>query len=145
MTGKKHSKESKEKMRLARLGKYDGLNNTFAGKKHSEETKEKMRLAKLKNPTKYWLGKKRSVETVEKMRNSLMQRKGDDIKYLAIHQRIKNQLGTPNYCEFCKRTDRKKYEWSNKDHKYTLNLSDWQRLCTSCHQKYDIENNNYNK
>ncbi len=30
--------------------------------KHSKEAKEKMRLAKLKNPIKYWLGKKRKGE-----------------------------------------------------------------------------------
>lgn len=30
-----------------------------SGFKHSEETKEKLRQAKLNNPTKYWLGKKR--------------------------------------------------------------------------------------
>ena len=36
-----------------------------------------------------------------------------------------------------KKTDEKKYEWSNKDHKYSLKREDWQRLCTSCHIKYD--------
>ncbi len=38
MKGKKHSDETKEKMRLASIG-----NKAFLGKKHSEETKEKLR------------------------------------------------------------------------------------------------------
>ena len=48
-------------------------------RKHSKETKEKMRLAKLKNPTRYWLGKSRtpkSEETRNKLSKSLMGHKG---------------------------------------------------------------------
>lgn len=40
---------------------------SFTGRKHSEETKEKMRQAKLKNPTRYWEGKKMSVALCEKI------------------------------------------------------------------------------
>lgn len=36
-----------------------GKNNPFFGRKHSKETKEKMRLARLKNPSNFWKGKKR--------------------------------------------------------------------------------------
>lgn len=39
------------------------------GSKHTIETKEKMKLAKLKNPVRYWLGKRRSQGTIEKIRN----------------------------------------------------------------------------
>ena len=42
--GRKHSKESKEKQRLVKLGKYDGEKNPFYGKKHNEEAKKKMSL-----------------------------------------------------------------------------------------------------
>lgn len=42
MYGKKHSKESREKMSKAREGKYFGENNIFYGKSHSKESKEKM-------------------------------------------------------------------------------------------------------
>lgn len=143
MMGKKHSEEAKEKMRQKKLGKYVGEKNPFFGKKHSDEAKKKMRKRKMENPTMYWKGKKRSKETIEKMR--LASWKGDDIGYVQRHQRIRWLLGTPNICETCNRTDRKKYEWSNKDHKYTLDPQDWQRLCVSCHQKYDIEHNNYKK
>src|SRR3990167_9521160 len=50
-TGRQHSKESLEKMRLTKLGK-----------KPSEETKKKQSV----NNARYWLGKKRSKETIEK-------------------------------------------------------------------------------
>lgn len=67
--------------------------------------------------------------------------RGDKICKYQKHERIEKQLGVPKYCEICKRSDKKKYEWSNKDHKYSLNLKDWQRLCTSCHRKYDMKYN----
>lgn len=37
----------------------------------------------------------------------------------------------------------RQYQWANKDHKYRRVLEDYMRLCASCHQKYDIKNNNY--
>lgn len=40
--GRKHTKESKEKQRLVKLGIYDGKKNPFYGKSHSEETKKKI-------------------------------------------------------------------------------------------------------
>ena len=47
-TGLKMSDESKEKMRMARFGKYKGENHPMYGKKLSEETKEKIRISSLK-------------------------------------------------------------------------------------------------
>lgn len=61
--GKKESEETKERKRLSMIGKnlkYDGENNPFYGKHHSDESKEKMRLAKL--------GKILSEEHKEKLR-----------------------------------------------------------------------------
>lgn len=69
--------------------------------------------------------------------------KGDRVSYDGLHRWIANKKGRPKKCEQCKTTKAKKYEWANKDHKYSRNLEDWMRLCTSCHRKYDIENNNY--
>lgn len=63
--------------------------------------------------------------------------KGNNILRAQRHRRIEKLLGKPNYCEICKRTDRKRYDWSNKDHKYSLNIEDWQRLCRGCHIKFD--------
>ena len=70
-------------------------------------------------------------------------RKNYIVKQKAIHRRIETLYGKPKYCEICKRSDKKKYEWANKDHKYSMNIEDWMRLCTSCHRKYDIKHNNY--
>lgn len=40
--GKKHTEETKEKIRLSAIGRYDGEKNPFYGKTHSEEAKRKM-------------------------------------------------------------------------------------------------------
>ena len=69
--------------------------------------------------------------------------KGEKVSYWGMHMWIVREKGLPKSCEHCGRTDRKKYEWANKDHTYKRNLDDYIRLCTSCHRKYDIEHNNY--
>lgn len=40
--GKRHTEESKQLQRLAKLGKYGGEKNPFYGKKHSDEAKRKI-------------------------------------------------------------------------------------------------------
>lgn len=62
--------------------------------------------------------------------------KGDKVGR-GIHQWVEKMLGKPKYCEHCKRTDAKIYDWSNKSQKYRRDVSDWQRLCRGCHIKYD--------
>ena len=37
--------------------------------------------------------------------------KGDLATYETIHDWIRRKLGKLSYCEHCKRTDKKKYEW----------------------------------
>jgi hypothetical protein len=54
--GRKHTEKSKQKLRLANLGK----NNPMYGKPRTEEVKQKLRLANL--------GKKHKIESIEKMR-----------------------------------------------------------------------------
>ena len=124
------------------------------GTKHSEHTKLKMRV----NCARHWLnkkrpgfaqkmskiltGQKRTAKT--KLNISLSKMKDESLlKLKAIHARIRNKYGTPNYCEHCKRTDMKRYEWANKDHEYSLKIEDWMRLCRSCHKKWDIKYNNF--
>jgi hypothetical protein len=65
--------------------------------------------------------------------------KGDRAGYAAMHKWIARLLGKPNKCEYCKRTDQKKYEWANIDHEYRRNAEDYIRLCTKCHRRYDME------
>src|SRR4030042_4878084 len=102
------------------------------GEKMSEKSKRKMRLAKLKNPIRYWLGKKRPNLHSEKHKEDLRKKigtkaanwKGDDVGYHGVHYWIKQIFGNPRYCEHCKRTDKKKYQWANKDHKYRRRKKD---------------------
>ena len=55
----------------------------------------------------------------------------------SVHVWITRKKGQPKFCEFCKSTTEKQYDWSNISLKYLRNLSDWQRLCRKCHIKYD--------
>jgi hypothetical protein len=57
--------------------------------------------------------------------------------YYSIHSWIRSHFGVAVKCEKCG-LDRKNFEWSNKNHKYKRDRSDWQQLCKSCHKKYDI-------
>ena len=63
--------------------------------------------------------------------------KGDNVGYHALHDWVKKHLGRPKYCEFCKSTVAKTYEWANKSGQYKRDLSDWYRLCRKCHSAYD--------
>lgn len=66
--------------------------------------------------------------------------KGEATGYSGKHSWIYRVKGNKRICEHCGRTDKKKYEWANIDHKYRRVLSDYKRLCTSCHRIYDLEN-----
>ena len=63
--------------------------------------------------------------------------KGDKAGYGAIHDWLKLYFGKPKFCEHCGIKTAKKYEWANVSKKYKRDRSDWLRLCTSCHHKYD--------
>ena len=71
--------------------------------------------------------------------------KGDKAGLLAKHSYIERYKGKPRFCEFCKRTDKKRYNWANIDHSYSRDLTDYIRLCTSCHSKFDYQFNNKSK
>lgn len=62
--------------------------------------------------------------------------RGDNVLYRALHQWIERELGTPDLCEHCGVTDGI-FQWSNKSGEYKRDLSDWQRLCIKCHNKFD--------
>lgn len=67
--------------------------------------------------------------------------KGDNVGYYALHRWIRRHKGVPSACEKCGKTGR--LDASNKDHKYTRNLDDWQFLCQKCHKEYDLANGLY--
>lgn len=66
--------------------------------------------------------------------------KGDRVGYSALHTWVKNKLGKPYLCVICKTTNANRFEWANISHTYKRDVSDWIRLCKSCHLKYDKGN-----
>ena len=64
--------------------------------------------------------------------------KGDDVTYIGLHSWVWRNKGRPKKCEHCGTTTAKRFEWANKSHEYKRDLTDWIRLCTSCHKKYDM-------
>ena len=59
--------------------------------------------------------------------------------YDGLHDWVERNLGKPKKCIMCKTTKAKVFQWSNISGKYLANLTDWQRLCAKCHQRYDFE------
>ena len=64
--------------------------------------------------------------------------KGDKVGYFGLHDWVYKNLGQPSKCSDCGTTDlNKRFEWANISGKYKRVLSDWKRLCCSCHKKFD--------
>ena len=65
--------------------------------------------------------------------------KGDKVGYVGLHSWVVKHFGKPDTCEHCGTAglSGRKINWANKSHKYLRDLSDWLRLCVSCHKKYD--------
>lgn len=64
--------------------------------------------------------------------------RGNDVSYSGLHYWLYRELGTPQECEHCGKTEGR-FTWANKSHKYKRNVNDWLRLCYSCHKKYDLQ------
>jgi len=73
----------------------------------------------------------------ENMESDNQQWKGDKVGYSGLHRWIYKRLGKPSLCDHCGTDSAKKFEWANKSGLYTRELTDWLRLCTKCHHKYD--------
>src|SRR5579859_2916898 len=63
--------------------------------------------------------------------------KEKDFTMTALHNWVKKQLGKPLKCDFCGTIDGE-FQWANKSQFYKRELSDWLRLCISCHKLYDF-------
>ncbi len=61
--------------------------------------------------------------------------RGDEAGYKALHLRVAAARGKPSLCGWCSRTEGK-FEWANLSGRYD-DVSDYERLCTSCHRIYD--------
>lgn len=127
--------------------------------KMSEEHKRRIGQAN-KGRIGFWKGKKRSVEARLKMREAAIKHgrlppvlvgeehsfwKGEQAGYTPIHIWVARWKGKANRCEDCGATDKKRYDWSNIDHKYRRVLADYIARCRSCHQKYDIKFNGWHR
>lgn len=130
--GSKMTLESREKLRLSHLGQKSWLKGghlskktkklitkKLLGRKLSEEVKKKMSTAKQESGTHLW--------------------RGDKVGYSGKHRRVIKKLGQPSLCSLCGRSDGSPrcYHWANISREYRLELTDWIRLCASCHQLYD--------
>jgi len=62
----------------------------------------------------------------------------DDLSICTRHLRMYNLKQKPIYCEICNK--KKKLQLSNKNHKYSKDINDWQWICQSCHYKHDVKN-----
>ncbi len=62
--------------------------------------------------------------------------KGDSAGYHSIHIWVSKNLGKPSHCAKCDKSEGK-FEWANISKEYKRDLSDWVRLCKSCHNIYD--------
>lgn len=63
---------------------------------------------------------------------------GDKVSYRALHSWVERKLGKPCQCEFCGKKDKgKQMHWANINHNYKRIITDWIRLCASCHKTYD--------
>lgn len=89
-------------------------------------------------------GKKRTPE--QRARMSAARRAGSEargpLSYTAVHKRLRKDRGTPSECEHCGTTEAKKFEWAyagpgHENGAYSADLSQYIRLCTSCHLKFD--------
>jgi len=90
------------------------------------------------------LGRKQSKEQIRKRISHYLNEKhwawkGNNVSYGSLHSWIKRNLGTPTKCEHCGQDGLtgKKIHWANKSGQYKRDLSDWLRLCVSCHREYD--------
>lgn len=114
------SEETRQKLRLAKLGKKNP--------KHSEWLKA--------HPINYWKGRNKPEFTG----SGNPQWKGNEVGYRALHIWVESKLGKPSKCEHCN-TDgltQRKIHWANKSGQYLRDLDDWMRLCAKCHKQYDM-------
>lgn len=62
--------------------------------------------------------------------------KGEHIGYSAAHLRVAAARGSPSLCEHCGTTSAKQFDWASVTKNYA-DISDYIRLCRSCHHKMD--------
>ena len=124
----------------------------YKHKPHSEETKSKlaenMRIQWATGKIKGHLGWNKGIPTSEETKQKISEAlkgekspawKGNNAGYKTIHKWVSKNLGKPDTCEHCGRSNLSGYfiDWANKSRKYKRDLTDWLRLCKPCHKVYD--------
>lgn len=62
---------------------------------------------------------------------------GTNIKYHGFHRRVHRLFGMPRCCDACQTRDETVwYDWANINGNYA-NPLDYERLCRSCHRRFD--------
>lgn len=158
MSSKKHSENTKEKMKQSRLKRKkqlgylnssktrEKIREALIGRKLSKEHKKKIsEIHKRRGVGKWMKGRKLSEETRKKMSEAkkeekAYQWKGKRVGYRGLHKWVNKWKGKPKICEHCGATYKEReIQWANIDHKYRRNLNDFISLCVPCHRKYDAK------
>lgn len=77
-------------------------------------------------------------------KNSYWGGKNGMVSYEAYHYRVIASRGQPSLCEDCGTTESKHYDWANLTGNYS-DVSDYRRLCRSCHSRLDKKILNINR
>ena len=110
----------------------------------NEETRRKMSIAKKgKRPKNLELFLRKAHEAPHPEGEKVWNWKGDNVGYGGLHAWVRRKLGTPQNCARCGTTTAKRYEWANISGEYRRDITDWIRLCTSCHRKEGFEKGEY--
>ena len=159
-SGKKFSKEHREKISKGLKGKYTGCKSSMYGKHHTEKWKRDMSLI-MSGKNNHFYGKTHSKENRMKISQSNKGRKlsektiikiiqsnkgkhndeknaswkGDNVGYRALHQWIRKHLREPKLCHFCEQL--KKLDLCNISGEYLRDINDWFYACRRCHIIYD--------
>lgn len=135
--GRKQSPETIEK----RASKLRGRASPMFGRKQSEEAKQKISQAlKGRMPAHFEEFQKRGWAANRKLHDERSSSwKGDAVKYTGLHAWVRRHLGTPDVCQQCGKSGLtgRKIHWANKSGEYKREVTDWMRLCVSCHWKHD--------
>ncbi len=123
-------------------GQFIKGNTIKLGTKHTKEAKRKMSLAK--KGKKLLEAHKRKIAESMKGKNANEKNpmwKGKKVGYMGLHNWVRRNLGTPIKCNRCGKEfrGRNTIHWANLSGKYLRDLKDWERLCSSCHKKLDLQ------
>ena len=107
-------------------------------------------IAKRSEKLKMWWAKSDNREMMSENHKWIKDEKhnrwtGDRVGYPGLHSWISRKLGKPRRCDHCERKDAKRYEWANLSGFYKRTLTDWIRLCRSCHVLFDNKKESWGK